>query len=86
MLMLTRWGAEYVGKEKELGSIEPGKLADLVVLDRNPLDATAVPDDQISDVKVLATWVGGELKFSDEQFASSHNLPLVGYRGLFSRR
>ena len=34
----TLWGAEYIGMDREIGSLEPGKLADLVVLDRNPLE------------------------------------------------
>jgi imidazolonepropionase-like amidohydrolase len=33
----TLHGAEIVGLAQDLGSIEPGKLADLVVLDENPL-------------------------------------------------
>ncbi|WP_316839665.1 amidohydrolase family protein [Pedobacter gandavensis] len=31
-------GAAYLGMEKEIGSLEPGKLADLVIMDANPLN------------------------------------------------
>jgi hypothetical protein len=34
----TIFGAEAIGHEKDLGSVEAGKLADLQVLDKNPLD------------------------------------------------
>ncbi len=34
----TLAGAEYIGHGRDLGSIEPGKLADLLVLDANPLE------------------------------------------------
>ncbi len=46
--------------EDRKGSITPGKLADLVVLGANPLE---VPHDQIRDVPVEATIIGGEVVF-----------------------
>jgi predicted amidohydrolase YtcJ len=34
---MTIWGAEQYGEQASKGSLEPGKLADLVLLDKNPL-------------------------------------------------
>ena len=34
----TKTGAEILGKSAELGTVEPGKLADLLIVDGNPLD------------------------------------------------
>jgi hypothetical protein len=42
------------------GSIERGKLADLVLLDR---DLTVIPPQTIRDVRVLLTIVGGRVVF-----------------------
>ena len=44
--------------ESERGSIEVGKLADLVVLDR---DILACPVDEVRDIAVLRTYLGGKL-------------------------
>jgi predicted amidohydrolase YtcJ len=50
--------AAYVSfQEDRTGSIEPGKLADLVVLDRNLF---AIDPNQISEAKVLMTLLGGK--------------------------
>jgi Tol biopolymer transport system component/imidazolonepropionase-like amidohydrolase len=38
LYVATMLGAESIGLDKEIGSLEPGKLADLVVLNANPLD------------------------------------------------
>ena len=34
----TLYGAQYIGLDNDLGSLEAGKLADLIVMDKNPLD------------------------------------------------
>jgi imidazolonepropionase-like amidohydrolase len=36
--VVTLFGAEAIGLQQDLGSLEAGKLADLLVLDRNPLE------------------------------------------------
>jgi len=56
--------AQAVFDEHELGSISPGKLADLVVLDGNPL---SVPDDELDDLSVEMTIVGGEIRYRRDE-------------------
>ena len=56
----TRKNSFLVFRESDLGSIQPGKLADLVVMDR---DYLTVPADQIKDIKSVMTMVGGKVVY-----------------------
>jgi predicted amidohydrolase YtcJ len=56
----TRRNAFFVFQENNLGSIQTGKLADLVVLDR---DYLTIPADQIKDIKPVLTMVGGKIVY-----------------------
>jgi len=56
----TRKNAYFVFQEDNLGSIQSGKLADLVVLDR---DYLTIPADQIKDIKPVMTVVGGRIVY-----------------------
>ena len=60
--MYTNWNAYQRGDEKKLGTLEAGKLADLVVLDG---DYLTVPEDEISDIPVVMTVVGGNVVYED---------------------
>lgn len=57
----TRKNAFLVFRENDLGSIQPGKLADLVVLDR---DYLTVPANQIGSIRPVMTFVGGRVVYS----------------------
>jgi predicted amidohydrolase YtcJ len=54
----TRSNAFFIFQEGNLGSLAPGKYADLLVLDR---DYLTVPPDEIKDIKPLITMVGGKV-------------------------
>jgi len=57
--------AAYASFEEEIkGSIEPGKLADIVILGK---DLTEVPQEEIKDVPVEMTMIGGEILYSKDQ-------------------
>jgi predicted amidohydrolase YtcJ len=53
-------GAYAAWEEDVKGNIEPGKLADLVVLDRDPL---SIPPDDLKNVKTAMTVVGGRIVY-----------------------
>ena len=61
--MFTIDAAYAAFQEDELGSLSPGKRADLTVLDR---DLTAIATGEIPNAKVLATVVGGRVTYRSQ--------------------
>lgn len=59
--MLTLWSARAQGEEAIKGSIEPGKLADFVVISR---DIRKIPPAEIRGLEVLQTIVGGKVVYT----------------------
>jgi predicted amidohydrolase YtcJ len=56
----TRSNAYLFFRENDLGSIEPGRYADIVVIDK---DYLTIPADQIKDIKPVMTIVGGRVVY-----------------------
>lgn len=61
----TRSNAFLFFMEDKIGTLEPGKYADLVVLDRDYLET---PVDEVKDIKPLMTMVAGKVVFEDASF------------------
>ena len=59
----TSWAAYGARQETDLGSLEPGKRADLVVCSE---DVFACPERQIPAIAPVLTLVGGEVVFRGE--------------------
>jgi len=60
LAMYTAEAAFAMHREHDIGTLAPGKLADFVILDRNPLDSAP---ERITDIRVLATVLGGQPVF-----------------------
>ena len=56
----TIWAAKCLLMEDKIGSIEKGKLADLIVWDQ---DMLSIPIEQVKDLRVSMTIVNGEIVF-----------------------
>jgi hypothetical protein len=54
---MTIWAAHAGFMEKEVGSLEPGKYADFVILDQ---DIMQIPAELVLKTRVMSTWVGGK--------------------------
>ena len=53
----------FLKEESTLGSIEPGKLGDVVVLNEDYFNPTAVPDERLKSIKPAMTIVGGKIVY-----------------------
>ncbi|MES2942451.1 MAG: amidohydrolase [Pseudomonadota bacterium] len=72
---ITMNAAQQLRLEKQVGSIEVGKFADLIVLDRNFMTAS---DDELGRNKVLLTMVGGKVVMAINAMSSAQSM--VGAR------
>jgi predicted amidohydrolase YtcJ len=62
LMAFTKGGAYLCGQEKRLGSLEPGKLADLAVLSDDPLQ---IVEEKLKEIRVHLTLVGGKVVHDD---------------------
>lgn len=97
LLMATRWGAEAVGLETITGSLEPGKRADLIVLDHRPFHNTphfnrdpngvysqVVYASQAADVR--HTMVNGQWLMRDRQLLTLDEADIRAQATAYARR
>ena len=64
----TIWNARSIGREAELGSLEPGKRADLIALSE---DVFSCPPERIASIAPVLSLVGGAIVHADQDVAAS---------------
>jgi len=69
--LVTRNYAYLTFEEDMKGTIEPGRYADMVVIDR---DIMTVPAQEIEDMEVLLTVVGGQVVYENDAFVAGGQL------------
>ena len=65
MRLYTANNGWFLKAEDRLGTIEEGKLGDLVVISGDYFDSRAVPDESIKDLRSVLTVVGGKVVYDD---------------------
>ena len=75
MKMWTSWASEYVLKQDQLGTLEEGKFADLIILDR---DYFTVAVDDLLKIRVPMTMVGGKIMQLQGSLASEFGVDSIG--------
>jgi predicted amidohydrolase YtcJ len=80
MKMATTWASRYVIKEKQIGSLEPGKLADYVIWNK---DYFSVPVNELPTVYPLMTVLGGKTMVLREEYAKELGTAPIGLQGKF---
>jgi len=64
LLMMSRWGAYALWKDDKIGSIEPGKWADIIILNGDYMD---VDVEDLDTLYPIMTMVGGEVVFENAE-------------------
>jgi predicted amidohydrolase YtcJ len=63
LALYTQANGWFLGEDDEIGTLEPGKYADLVVLNGDYFDEDAVSDDAIRELRSVLTVVGGKIVY-----------------------